>query len=125
MPAPTYLALPHVLQLFRHDQGLSRQQMARLASMCPHCYEGIEAGRAPVSTSVLERLYVRLPVIGVLMADQPITLPVDLAPVAQRLGTVIRALESCDTETQQVELARIGLALQWRELDLVSTAESL
>ncbi|MBC7542488.1 MAG: hypothetical protein H7338_07140 [Candidatus Sericytochromatia bacterium] len=124
MPAPSYLALPHVLQLFRYDQQLTRQQTARIAGMCPHCYEAIEAGRAQMSKPGLEALYVRLPVIGVLMADMALTLSTELEIVARRLRTVIRALENLDTQAQAVEIARVALDLQWREQGNITPAES-
>jgi DNA-binding XRE family transcriptional regulator len=104
-----------VLQLYRHDQGLTRLDMARAAGLCPHCYEHLEAGRAVLSRPALESLYVRLPVIAALMSDMVIPMAPTDARCLRRLRTVILALERLDANSQAVELMRLRLQLTWQE----------
>jgi hypothetical protein len=109
------LTLPQVLLLYRHDQGLTRLEMAREAMLCPHCYEHLEAGRAALSCAALECLYVRLPVIAALMTDVAIPLPPEAARTLIRLRTQIVSLERLDAGTQAIEMTRIRLQLQWED----------
>jgi hypothetical protein len=118
------LTLPQVLQLYRHDQGLTRLAIAREAGLCPHCYEHLEAGRAVLSRHALESLYVRLPVIAALMSDVAIPLPPEAARTLVRLRTQILSLERLDDESQAVELMRVRLQLQWQDQAAAATGET-
>jgi DNA-binding XRE family transcriptional regulator len=115
MHAPNTLTLPAVLLLYRHDQGLTRLQVAQEAGLCPHCYEKLEAGRGMLSCQALTSLYVCLPVIAALMTDLPIPVPPETSRSLGRLRTLIRALEQLEPEHQAIELARVQLQLAWQE----------
>lgn len=115
MHALTPLTLPDVLVIYRHDQGLTRTQLAREAGMCPHCYEKLEAGRGAICRQALEKLYIRLPVVAALMTDMAFPVPAESRHVVRRLQTLITAFERLDADSQAVALTRIRLEMRWQE----------